>query len=76
MRDNAVPSSGSAIDRTNVVPLAARASRREAARRRIDYLAHAYACHDMALRARDAEDEKVLRGMMIVWEILAQRASS
>ena len=56
-----------------MVRLAARASRRDTADRRTVYLAHAYACHDMALRAGNAEDEKVLRAMTLVWRILASR---
>ena len=76
MRDSAVPSSGSAVDRTEVVRLVARASRRDAAERRTAYLAHAYACHDMALLACDADDAKMLRGMTLVWQVLAQRAYS
>lgn len=55
--------------------LAARASSRDAAQRRTAYLAHAYACHDMALRAGDAEDEKLLRGMTLVWQILSDRCA-
>ena len=39
--------------------------------RRTEYLAHAYACHDMALRALDAGDKRTLHGMAIVWQILA-----
>jgi hypothetical protein len=69
-----VPSSGSAAAGTEVLRLAGRASRRDAARR-TDYLAHAYACHDMALRACDAEDEKVLRAMTLVWQILSDRCA-
>jgi len=67
-----------AITRTddgNVQRLLARPSRREATDRRTVYLAHAYACHDMALRACDTEDEKTLRAMTIVWQILASRCS-
>lgn len=70
-----MPSSGSAVDSTAVVRLAARAASRDATERRTVYLAHAYACHDMALRAGDADDEKMLRGMTLVWQILAGTCS-
>jgi hypothetical protein len=71
-----MPSSGSAIDRTNVVPLAARSSRRHAAQRRTAYLAHAYACQEMALRADDPADADALRAMTLVWQVLAERIAS
>ena len=44
--------------------------------RRTEYLSHAYACHDMALRADDVEDRTALRGMTAIWLILAQRTAS
>jgi hypothetical protein len=47
-----------------------RARRRE---RRTEYLARAYACGDMALRALDADDAQLLRAMTIVWQILADK---
>lgn len=42
---------------------------------RTEYLAHAYACHDMAQCAEDARDKTALRTMALLWEALAQRAS-
>jgi hypothetical protein len=56
--------------------LAVSHGRPRTADRRTGYLAQAYACADMALRADDAEDKKALRGMTTVWMILAQRAAS
>jgi hypothetical protein len=47
-----------------------RATARE---RRTEYLAHAYACHDMALCALDADDQRLLRGMTMVWRMLANK---
>jgi len=44
--------------------------------RRVEYLSHAYACHDMAQVAEDAHDRHVLQAMTILWEALAQRASA
>ena len=42
--------------------------------RRAAYLAQAYACQDMALRADDAGDRCALRAMTLIWEALAERA--
>lgn len=41
--------------------------------RRIDYLARAYACRDMAVQANDPSDAQFLRAMTIVWQILADK---
>ena len=41
--------------------------------RRTSYLAHAYACHDTALRADEPSDRDILHGMTNVWLMLAQR---
>jgi len=49
--------------------------RRRASPRRTEYLAHAYACHDMALSAEDAGEQRALRAMTMLWQALAQRAS-
>ena len=43
----------------------------KARERRTEYLARAYACRDMAVRALDAHDAQVLRAMTIVWQVLA-----
>jgi len=59
-----------------VARLAAHVANRDTKDRRTAYLAHAYACHEMALRTGDADDRAALRAMTLVWEVLAQRASS
>ena len=41
--------------------------------RRIEYLARAYRCGDMAVRAGDAQDAQFLRAMTIVWQVLADQ---
>ena len=47
--------------------------RAKAQGRRTEYLARAYACGDMAVRARDARDAQFLRAMTIVWQVLADK---
>jgi hypothetical protein len=46
---------------------------RPARDRRAACLAQAYACHDMALAAEDADDKRALHAMTLVWQILARR---
>jgi len=48
--------------------------RRRVSGRRTEYLGYAYACHDMALSAQDAQDRRTLHAMAILWQALAQRA--
>ena len=55
--------------------LSARRERAKARERRAEYLARAYACRDMAARARDAHDAQVLRAMTIVWQLLADKCA-
>ena len=50
--------------------------RANARERRTEYLARAYACRDMAVRARDAHDAQFLRAMTTVWQILADRCAA
>jgi hypothetical protein len=42
---------------------------------RTEYLARAYSCHDMALRALDAHDAQLLGAMSIVWHLLAHQCA-
>jgi hypothetical protein len=44
--------------------------------RSTEYLAQAYSCHDMALRAEDARDRCALQAMTLIWEALAERAKA
>ena len=53
--------------------LSAWRERARARERRTEYLAHAYACGDMAARARDAHDAQLLGAMSIVWHVLAHQ---
>lgn len=55
--------------------LAARRERAQARERRTEYLARAYACRDMAVRAPDASDAQLLRAMTIVWQLLADKGA-
>ena len=49
--------------------------RAQARERNTEYLARAYACRDMAMRALDPFDAQLLRAMTLVWHLLAdQRA--
>jgi len=57
------------------VSLSARRERAQAGERRVDYLARAFACRDMAARTRDAHDAQFLRAMTIVWQILADKGA-
>ena len=47
----------------------------QARERRTEYLARAYACRDMAVRALDAHDAQFLGGMTIVWHLLADKGA-
>jgi len=58
---------------TAVLRLDGSRPRRHAVGRHADYLAHAYACHDMALAADDACDQRALLAMSALWQALAQR---
>jgi hypothetical protein len=53
--------------------LAVSNDRKSVADRRTEYLARAYACGDMALRADDAADKTMLHAMALVWRVLARR---
>lgn len=55
--------------------LSVRRERAKARERRTEYLARAYACRDMAVRARDAHDAQLLRAMTIVWQLLADKGA-
>jgi len=57
------------------VSLSVRRERAQARECRIDYLARAYACRDMAERALDAHDAQFLRAMTIVWRLLADKGA-
>ena len=57
------------------VSLSVRRERAQAQERRIDYLARAYACRDMAARTLDAHDARFLRAMTIVWQLLADKGA-
>jgi hypothetical protein len=46
---------------------------RKAQGRRTEYLARAYRCGDMAVRACDAHDAQFLRAMTTVWQVLADK---
>jgi hypothetical protein len=69
-----MPSSGRADQGEAALQLETYRRKRHVSDRRAEYLTHAYACHDMALRAGDAADRDTLWGMTIVWQTLAQRA--
>jgi hypothetical protein len=49
--------------------------RAQARERRAEYLARAFACRDMAVRALDANDAQFLGGMTIVWHLLADKGA-
>jgi hypothetical protein len=49
--------------------------RAQARERRTEYLARAYACRDMELRALDAHDAQLLGAMSIVWHVLAHQCA-
>ena len=53
--------------------LSVRREKTNARERRTEYLARAYGCRDMAAQAFDAHDAQFLRGMTIVWQVLAGR---
>ena len=55
--------------------LSVRRERAQARERRAEYLAHAYACRDMELRALDAHDAQLLGAMSIVWHVLAHQCA-
>ncbi|MGB9365031.1 MAG: hypothetical protein WCE79_03355 [Xanthobacteraceae bacterium] len=55
------------------LPLSVWSARRKAQGRRTEYLARAYRCRDMAVRARDAHDAQFLRAMTTVWQVLADK---
>ena len=55
--------------------LSAWRERAQARERRTEYLARAYACRDMAVRALDAQDAQFLRAMTIVWQLLADKGA-
>ena len=57
------------------VSLSVRRERANARERRTECLARAYACQDMAARARDAHDAQFLRAMTIVWQLLADKSA-
>ncbi len=54
-----------------VLPLSVRRARAKARGRRTEYIARAYRCGDMAVRAGSAHDARFLRAMAIVWQVLA-----
>ena len=49
--------------------------RAQARKRRSEYLARAYACRDMEVRALDAHDAQFLRAMTLVWRLLADKGA-
>jgi hypothetical protein len=53
-------------------PLSVRRAR-EARGRSTEYMARAYRCCDMAVRARNAQDVQFLRAMTLVWQVLAEK---
>ena len=48
-------------------------ARAKARERRTEYIARAYRCGDMAVRACDAQDAQFLGAMTLVWQILADK---
>ena len=40
-----------------------------------EYLARAYACRDMAVRAHDTQDKQFVRAMTMVWGLLADKCA-
>jgi hypothetical protein len=48
-------------------------ARAKARGRRTEYLARAYRCGDMAVRAGDGHDAQFLRAMTIVWQVFADQ---
>ena len=59
----------------DAVSLSVRRERANARARRTEYLARAYACDDMAARALDAHDARLLRAMTLVWQLLADKGA-
>jgi hypothetical protein len=57
-----------------VVAVSVWRQRAKALQRRTECLARANLCCDMAGRARDAHDEQFLRGMTMVWRLLADES--
>jgi hypothetical protein len=53
------------------LPLSVWRARAKARGRRTEYMARAYRCGDMAVRASSAHDAQFLRAMTIVWQVLA-----
>ena len=54
-------------------PLSVRRARAKARGRRTEYIACAYRCCEMAVRARNAQDAQFLRAMTLVWQVLAEK---
>jgi hypothetical protein len=49
--------------------------RAQARERRTEYMARAYACRDMAMRALDPYDAQLLRAMTLVWQVLGDKSA-
>jgi hypothetical protein len=58
-----------------VQPLSVWRERAKAREGRAEYLARAYGCRDMAVRAPDAHDAEFLHAMTIVWQLLADKCA-
>src|SRR5438045_9190887 len=69
-RESAMRSTPETFD--TPLPLSACRATAKARGRRTEYIARAYRCCDLAVRARNAEDAQFLRAMTLVWKALAE----
>lgn len=57
----------------SVLPLSVWRARARGRGRRTEYIARAYRCGDMAVRAGNAQDAQFLRAMTLVWQVLGDQ---